>query len=279
MEHYKNERQVRFTSEKTQLSLPSAETIMSDEPALLKAVLSQPDIDAPRLAYADWLSAQPATAQKDRADFIRIQIEIEKLRDADRRWPDLARKERELLEAYRTTWERPFRYRLTPNMLKPMNWLKARLFGIGGSWHFHRGFVAEISTSARQFLGNEVTLFEFAPLRQVVLMNASSMISALIREPRLDRLRSLHLVSDVEFDEDMEGLRQEAWKQDCGSSSCAILGSIRMRMCCSRCFGAIPTRIKDSRPGSRNIRTGHAPRPANVIGLRNWQKFHAFCNI
>ena len=91
-----------------------------------------------------------------------------------------------------------------------MNWLKARLFGIGGSWHFHRGFVAEISTSARQFLGNEVTLFEFAPLRQVVLMNASSMISALIREPRLDRLRSLHLVSDVEFDEDMEGLRQEA---------------------------------------------------------------------
>ena len=29
---------------------------MSDEPALLKAVLSQPDIDAPRLAYADWLT-------------------------------------------------------------------------------------------------------------------------------------------------------------------------------------------------------------------------------
>jgi uncharacterized protein (TIGR02996 family) len=181
---------------------------MSDEPALLQAVLAQPDTDVPRLAYAEWLNNQPG--QKDRAEFIRTQIEIEQLRNDDRRWPDLVRKERQLLERYRTTWERPFRNLLTPSILKPMDWLKVQLFGAGGVWHFHRGFIAEISTSARRFLRDEVKLFEHAPIRQVVLMNASSMISGLILEPRLNGLRSLHLVSDVEFDEDMEGLRHAA---------------------------------------------------------------------
>src|SRR3954465_1671476 len=44
----------------------------STEPDLLSAVLAEPDDDAPRLAYADWLADN---GQPERAEFVRLQIE------------------------------------------------------------------------------------------------------------------------------------------------------------------------------------------------------------
>jgi len=46
---------------------------MSDDEALLAAVLARPDEDLPRLAYADWLEEHD---QSERAEFIRVQIEL-----------------------------------------------------------------------------------------------------------------------------------------------------------------------------------------------------------
>lgn len=43
--------------------------------ALLNAILEAPDDDAPRLIYADWLDEQ---GQGERAEFIRLQIQIER---------------------------------------------------------------------------------------------------------------------------------------------------------------------------------------------------------
>ncbi|MBY0458399.1 MAG: TIGR02996 domain-containing protein [Gemmataceae bacterium] len=48
---------------------------MSDEPALLAAILANPDEDTPRLAYADWLDEYADTLGRARAEFIRLQIE------------------------------------------------------------------------------------------------------------------------------------------------------------------------------------------------------------
>jgi uncharacterized protein (TIGR02996 family) len=45
---------------------------MSDESALLAAILAHPDEDTPRLMYADWLQEN---GQPDRAEFIRIQCD------------------------------------------------------------------------------------------------------------------------------------------------------------------------------------------------------------
>ena len=45
---------------------------MSDEPALLAAILAHPDEDTPRLMYADWLDEH---GQPERAEFIRIQCD------------------------------------------------------------------------------------------------------------------------------------------------------------------------------------------------------------
>jgi uncharacterized protein (TIGR02996 family) len=46
---------------------------MTTEPELLRAVLSEPDSDSPRIAFADWLEEQGET---ERAEFIRVQVAL-----------------------------------------------------------------------------------------------------------------------------------------------------------------------------------------------------------
>jgi uncharacterized protein (TIGR02996 family) len=183
---------------------------MSDEAALLDTVLRDPVSDAPRLAYAAWLRQAGGAANLARAEFIQLQIEIEQLADDERRWPELARRERELLMQWRSVWEKPLRDLLRPSLFRPARWLRARLFGSGGAWRFHRGFIEEIDTTAAGFLEEDAILFGRAPIRRVVLATATGLIDALTADSRLDGLASLHLIADAEFDEEMEGLRQAA---------------------------------------------------------------------
>jgi uncharacterized protein (TIGR02996 family) len=65
---------------------------MSDDDALLAAIRQAPDDDAPRLIYADWLDEN---GQPERADFIRVQIEL-----ARQDSPELRKREAELLSAH-----------------------------------------------------------------------------------------------------------------------------------------------------------------------------------
>ena len=51
---------------------------MSDESALLAAILAHPDEDTPRLMYADWLDEH---GQPERAEFIRLQCRLARMRD------------------------------------------------------------------------------------------------------------------------------------------------------------------------------------------------------
>jgi uncharacterized protein (TIGR02996 family) len=183
---------------------------MPEEAALLDAVLREPESDRPRRAYADWVQTLGGAVNQARADLIRVQIDVENAVDDDRAWPELVRRERDLLSQWRTTWEKPYRDLLKPSVLRPARWLKARLFGLGGTWRFHRGFIEEIDTSASGFLEEDGLLFDRAPIRRVVLSNATSLIAALASDQRLDNLYSLHFIADAEFDEEMEGLRQAA---------------------------------------------------------------------
>src|SRR5438132_6587278 len=104
---------------------------MSDRDALLAAIRQSPDDDAPRLVYADWLDEH---ADSDRAEFVRLQVEIDPYRRADadldrwrravidahpdrpvpidfppelRRYAVLARRERDLLKAHQWHWLDP----------------------------------------------------------------------------------------------------------------------------------------------------------------------------
>src|SRR2546430_569314 len=50
---------------------------MSDRLAFLRAIRANPDDDTARLAFADWLDEHD---EPDRAEFVRVQIELEPVR-------------------------------------------------------------------------------------------------------------------------------------------------------------------------------------------------------
>jgi uncharacterized protein (TIGR02996 family) len=182
----------------------------SDEASLLAAVLADPDADAPRLAYANHLAESSRPADLARAEFIRLQIELTHLSAEDHRWPSLIGRERDLLERHRASWEKRLRDRFRPSFSSPGRWLKSQLFGSGGLWGFRRGFVENILAPAPTFLAEDAAILVHAPVRRVVLAHASDHIGPLAAEPRLDRLASLHLVGDMELDEELTRLAQSA---------------------------------------------------------------------
>jgi uncharacterized protein (TIGR02996 family) len=185
-----------------------------DEAFLLRAVLAAPDADEPRLAYADHLAQSSRTSDQARGEFIRLQIELARMPDEDTSWPTLIGRERELLARYRTSWERPLRDRFKPPLASPGRWLRTRLFGNGGRWGFRRGFVEHILAAAPSFLAEDAAVLDYAPIRRIVLAHASDFIRPLAAEPHLDALTSLHLVGDMELDEDLNLLASRARAAD-----------------------------------------------------------------
>src|SRR5262245_52295889 len=78
---------------------------MSDEAALLQAIRNHPDEDTPRLMYADWLDEH---GDRDRAEFIRCQIEVARLPLLDPRRPAVMHRAVKLLSDNVGKWVAPF---------------------------------------------------------------------------------------------------------------------------------------------------------------------------
>ena len=81
---------------------------MSDEAALQTAILANPDDDTPRLAYADWLDEHGDAAARDRAEFIRLQIEAARGAITDTRRNAIARRCKALEKTHGKDWRAPF---------------------------------------------------------------------------------------------------------------------------------------------------------------------------
>jgi uncharacterized protein (TIGR02996 family) len=139
---------------------------MSDADALLAAVLADPDADLPRLVYADWLEER---GQPERAEFIRVQIELAR----DRRNEFHAR-EAALFAAFGDEWLAPFR---APGA--PLDGLTA------SHGAFRRGFVEVVWMPARRFLREADRLFPMAPVRELRLTEVSrvELVELLTGEP------------------------------------------------------------------------------------------------
>lgn len=73
----------------------------SDESAFLQSIADRPDDDAPRLVFADWLDER---GESGRAEFIRIQCELESSKLDKKRKQELRLRERELLNLHRRDW-------------------------------------------------------------------------------------------------------------------------------------------------------------------------------
>ena len=155
-------------------------------PGFLKAICEEPDDDAHRLIYADWLDDH---GDPDRAEFIRLQCALARLDDEDEA---MQAREAELLRRHGDAWRDEL-----PDLPKVV-------------WQdpFRRGFVKSASVpnyTAWQKQG--LALLAAAPLEWVSLYQMTPRtVRLLARSPGIERVRGLEF-PDANFgDSDLEVL-------------------------------------------------------------------------
>ena len=131
---------------------------MSDSgEALLREIHADPDDDAPRIVYADWLLAHSTDLDDHaRADLIHTQCALERAHPSE--VPRLQARARDILKKHKRQWVAA---------LTRAN--------IRGNWRFRRGFLDAGTLSANRFVAVAPQLFELAPmLRAMVFPEASN---------------------------------------------------------------------------------------------------------
>ena len=136
---------------------------MTDADAFLANIIAEPDSDAPRLVYADWLDDH---GEGDRAEFIRVQCGLAKVDENNRDIHPLASRERELLEKHQQEWLRPLRDLAYP---EGRGWLGRWRTKIVFAAVFRRGFPESVVLPCGRFLQRGETLFRAAPIQEVQL--------------------------------------------------------------------------------------------------------------
>jgi uncharacterized protein (TIGR02996 family) len=196
---------------------------MNDGDALMEAILAAPDDDLPRLVYADWLQEN---GQPERAEFIRVQIELsqlgtDELIPSNSRAVELAAREQTLLALYRDAW------------LAPIQAERALERHVSHG-QFRRGFVEVVWMPARYYLRQAERLLNRTPVRELRVTGASNEdLAELLESPFLGRL---------------DGLDLSYWKQTNtvthlifqtrNSASLSQLRLLRVRGCGINDFGA-----------------------------------------
>jgi uncharacterized protein (TIGR02996 family) len=144
---------------------------VTPDEVFLHDIVANPDDDTPRLIYADWLEDH---GDPDRAEFIRLQCELERMGKSDTRSRELQRRERELLEANKENWAGPVR-------------------SLVESWDFRRGFIERVEMTGAAFLTGGAGMLRLAPVRQMRLRKTMGLLPDLVQSPCLARLTWLDL--------------------------------------------------------------------------------------
>lgn len=169
---------------------------MSDGDALLAAILAHPDEDVPRLAYADWLDEHGGAAARDRAEFVRAQVELARVPpEVAARWPqrvlELKAREKVLLTLNGMRW------------LDPLSARGGPLDGTDFHAQFRRGFVEVVWMPASRFAARAPALFALAPVRELRVTHTSlNDLSDLVWGEHFPRLNALDL-SDRRLGDDV----------------------------------------------------------------------------
>jgi uncharacterized protein (TIGR02996 family) len=164
---------------------------MSDRLAFLRAIRTNPDDDTARLAFADWLDEHD---EPPRAEFIRVQIELEPIRHRidNPRALELHKREAELLRTHSDAW-------------------LGKANKIGTNWpeygpQFRRGLPNHANLSLDTFLKNGKTLFSACPtLREVSVFGVANRCAELAACPHLANLDTLE-IADWPTQEDAKAL-------------------------------------------------------------------------
>jgi len=160
---------------------------MHDHAAFLAAITASPDDDLPRLVYADWLDESGEPAAAARAEFIRVQCELERCAsDHDRRM-SLQKRERQLLKKHAAQW-------LADLSAAQVLADRDPIVDKRPVWQFRRGFLHSATVVAQRFAQVAETLYRVAPtVRAVFLCQGSGSVESLIRTPHLARVKELDL--------------------------------------------------------------------------------------
>jgi uncharacterized protein (TIGR02996 family) len=145
---------------------------MDHERAFLQAIREEPDEDAHRLIYADWLEEQGGSARTERAAFIRAQTRLASLPEDDPHRDALEDEAADLLADHEDEWTQPLR-------------------GIAQEWRFSRGFIENVTIRGEDFLTHGERLLAFAPMRSVHLLIGPKDIPALAACPSLQWIETL----------------------------------------------------------------------------------------
>src|SRR5262245_54727910 len=151
-------------------SLHHRRSVMLVEQQLLAAICADPHDLAARLAYADLLEEG---GDPDRAEFIRLQFELDSVPYAHPRYSALRKRERCLLAEHERVWA-----------------------DLGPGVHscvFRRGFVEAARMTAGNFLRHAGRLFRRSPLHRVRLTRIGPHLDRLLRSRYLARLSALDL--------------------------------------------------------------------------------------
>jgi uncharacterized protein (TIGR02996 family) len=144
---------------------------ISDSDALLRAIIDNPEDDAPRLVYADFLDEH---GDPPRAAFIRAQVQLARLPPSHPDRPRLIQTERTLMRAHKAFWTA-----WVPS------WAK--------HWQFRRGFLEWVRCDAGTFVARADEVRSRTPLAGVRLDGTNEIGVAVFRSRALDGLRSLTL--------------------------------------------------------------------------------------
>jgi uncharacterized protein (TIGR02996 family) len=164
---------------------------VTERDALYAAVLADPDADAPRLVYADWLEEHPrGEADVARAAFIRLEIEAEGLPAGSEARARLETAAARLFNAFGEAWNAD-----VPTWDK---WYESLLI-------YRRGFPFELHASVRTVHYSGGELFGLAPIQSLVvsarpdqLPRYQEFMEAMHgRRPDLSGLRSLWLTTNL----------------------------------------------------------------------------------
>jgi uncharacterized protein (TIGR02996 family) len=156
-----------------------------NEQKLMQAILDSPEDDAPRLQYAACLDA---TEQGERAELIRVQIELARLEEAAA--PDAdptAQEDRLYARAEELLAEHAWHLSLPD--IPGIDW------GGGPHYGFERGFMCRLSVAdADAFCTQLGRAFEVAPITEVTFSGASDAdLAAIVASPHLSRLTGLRI--------------------------------------------------------------------------------------
>ena len=179
---------------------------MSEYSAFLRAIRAAPDDDAPRLALADWLDEHD---QPERAEFVRVQVELDPTRDqlALPRVRELRAREAELLAEHRAAW------------------LGDAADTQSGSPVFRRGFPELVCLRLDTFLARGEALFaEHPTLREVAVFDSAGRVAELAGNPALANVETLEIAEPIYREDAGDSDRLLAALHDVGVTCLRVAG-------------------------------------------------------